>query len=43
MYEVSVELGTRLGRDLIELPGGHVGYVAQPAEFARELLDALGR
>ena len=42
-YEVSVELGKRLGRDLIELPGGHVGYVAHPAEFARELLDALGR
>lgn len=42
-YEVSVELGKRLGRDLIELPGGHAGYVAQPAEFARELLDALAR
>jgi acetyltransferase/esterase len=42
-YEVSVALGTKLGRDLIELPGGHVGYVAQPTEFARELLDALGR
>jgi pimeloyl-ACP methyl ester carboxylesterase len=42
-YEVSVELGKRLGRDLIELPGGHVGYVAHPVEFARELLDALGR
>jgi pimeloyl-ACP methyl ester carboxylesterase len=42
-YEVNVELGKKLGRDLIELPGGHVGYVVQPAEFARELLDALGR
>jgi pimeloyl-ACP methyl ester carboxylesterase len=42
-YEVSVELGKRLGRDVIGLPGGHAGYVAQPAEFARELLDALGR
>jgi pimeloyl-ACP methyl ester carboxylesterase len=41
-YEVNVELGKKLGRDLIEVPGGHVGYVAQPAEFARELLDALG-
>ncbi len=41
-HEVSVELGKRLGRDVIELPGGHVGYVVRPAEFARELLDALG-
>jgi hypothetical protein len=42
-YEVSVELGKRLGRDLIELPGGHVGCVTQPAEFAREFVQALGR
>ena len=41
-YEVSVALGKRLGRDVIELPGGHVGYVVRPAEFAREVLDALG-
>jgi pimeloyl-ACP methyl ester carboxylesterase len=42
-YEVNVELGKKLGRNVIELPGGHVGYVTQPTEFARELLDALGR
>lgn len=42
-YEVSVALAERLGRDLIELPGGHVGPLSQPAEFARELLDTLGR
>lgn len=42
-YEVNVELGKKLGRDLIELPGGHTGFVTHPAEFARELLDALGR
>src|SRR6266498_3589043 len=42
-YEVSVELGKKLGRDVIELPGGHVGYVGQPAEFARELVQALAR
>src|SRR5262249_44492623 len=42
-YEVSVELGKRLGREVIELPGGHVGYVAHPAEFARELVQALAR
>jgi pimeloyl-ACP methyl ester carboxylesterase len=42
-YEVNVELAERLGRDLIELPGGHVGFVTQPAEFARELTQALAR
>jgi len=42
-YEVNVELGKKLGRDLIELPGGHVGYVTQPAEFGREFVQALAR
>ena len=31
------------GRDVIELPGGHVGYVTHPAAFARELVQALAR
>jgi pimeloyl-ACP methyl ester carboxylesterase len=42
-YEANVELAKILGRDLIELPGGHVGYVTQPAGFATELLQALPR
>jgi hypothetical protein len=42
-YEVNVELGKKIGRDLIELPGGHIGHVAQPAEFAREFVRALAR
>ena len=42
-HEANVELGKKLGRDLIELPGGHVGYVAQGAEFAREFVQALAR
>jgi acetyltransferase/esterase len=42
-YEVNVALGKKLGRDVMELPGGHVGYVTHPAEFARELLQALAR
>ncbi|MDQ3533574.1 MAG: alpha/beta hydrolase [Actinomycetota bacterium] len=42
-YEVNVELGKKLGRDLIELPGGHVGYMTQPAEFGREFVQALAR
>jgi acetyltransferase/esterase len=42
-YEVNVELGRKLGRDVIELPGGHTGYGAQPAEFAREFVQALAQ
>ncbi|MDQ3780887.1 MAG: alpha/beta hydrolase [Chloroflexota bacterium] len=40
-YEVNVELEKKLGRDLIELPGGHIGFVTQPAEFAGEFVQAL--
>ena len=42
-YEVNVELGKKLGRDVIELPGGHVGYVTHPAAFARQFVQALAR
>jgi pimeloyl-ACP methyl ester carboxylesterase len=42
-YEVNMELGKKLGRELIELPGGHVGFLTQPAEFAREFVQALAR
>lgn len=42
-YEVSVALAQKLGRDLIEMPGSHIGFVTQPAEFASELVQALAR
>src|SRR5262245_62842599 len=42
-YEVNAALAKKLGRDLLELPGGHVGFAAYPAEFAHELVQALGR
>jgi len=42
-YEVNVELGRKLGLDVIELPGGHLGCVAHPAEFACDLVRALER
>jgi pimeloyl-ACP methyl ester carboxylesterase len=42
-YEVNVELGKKLGRKLIELPGGHIGFNSQPAEFAREFVQAVAR
>ena len=42
-YQVSAELGKKFGLDLTELPGSHVGLLTQPAEFARELVQALAR
>lgn len=39
--EVTAELGRKLGRDVLELPGGHVGCMAHPADFTRELREAL--
>jgi pimeloyl-ACP methyl ester carboxylesterase len=36
-HDVVAELGRTLGRNVIELPGGHVGCVAHPVEFARAL------
>lgn len=42
-HEVSVVLAKKLGRDLIEMPGGHIGFVTQPAEFAHEFVQALAR
>lgn len=42
-HDVTTELARKLGRTVIELPGGHVGCVAHPAEFARELVHALRR
>jgi acetyltransferase/esterase len=40
-YEVIVELASRLGQRVIELPGGHVGCMTHPAQFAVELVQAL--
>lgn len=37
-HDVVAELAIALGCDVMDLPGGHVGCVAHPAEFARELI-----
>ena len=42
-HEVNVVLGRKLGREVIELPGGHVGCFSHAEAFARELVQALGR
>jgi pimeloyl-ACP methyl ester carboxylesterase len=41
-HEATMELGSKLGRDVAELPGGHIGCVSRPAEFADELVRVLG-
>jgi pimeloyl-ACP methyl ester carboxylesterase len=42
-HEVNVVLGRKLGREVIVLPGGHVGCISHAEAFARELVQALGR
>jgi acetyltransferase/esterase len=42
-YEVNVQLSKKLGRKLIELPGGHIGFLTQPAEFACGFVQALAQ
>jgi hypothetical protein len=39
--EATVELGKRLGRPMIEFPGGYVGCMTQPAGFTAALMRAL--
>ena len=39
--QVNATLASKLGRTLVELPGGHLGFVTAPVEFARGLLTAL--
>lgn len=40
-HEVGVELGRKLGRAVIELPGGHLGHLTHSGRFADELVSAL--
>ncbi|MFI0449684.1 alpha/beta fold hydrolase [Actinomadura sp. 6N118] len=42
-HEATAKLAARLDRDLTELPGGHLGFLSQPAAFAERLLDPLDR
>lgn len=39
--KVALALSERLGRDLLELPDGHVGYSTSSEEFARRLVRRL--
>ena len=37
-YQPNKILAQKLGINLVDLPGGHLGFMASPAEFARELI-----
>lgn len=40
-YQPNTVLAARLGKKIADFPGGHVGLVTHPVEFARELVDVL--
>ncbi len=40
-YQPNRVLAQKLGRAIVDLPGGHLGFVSSPAEFAKALMDAL--
>ena len=39
--EATLELGRRLGRQVTDLPGGHIGCITQPVVFAAALVQAI--
>jgi len=40
-YQPGKTLAQKLGLDIVNLPGGHLGFMLYPAEFAEALLDTL--
>ncbi len=40
-YQPNKVLAQKLGLGILDLPGGHLGFVSHPAEFAKELMNAL--
>ncbi|MFI9237432.1 alpha/beta fold hydrolase [Streptomyces sp. NPDC053079] len=41
IHQPALVLAERLGQELAEFPGGHVGYAKYPVEFAGRLVDVL--
>jgi pimeloyl-ACP methyl ester carboxylesterase len=41
-HDATQELGQRLGRKVVDMPGGHLGFVSQPVDFADALLRWVG-
>lgn len=42
-YQPNTVLARRLDKTIVDLPGGHLGFLTHPTEFARDLLSALSR
>ncbi len=40
-YQPNTVLATKLGTTIVDMPGGHVGLITHPTEFARALRDTL--
>jgi pimeloyl-ACP methyl ester carboxylesterase len=40
-YQPNRVLASALGLDIVNLPGGHLGFLSSPALFAKELMNAL--
>lgn len=40
-YRPNTVLAERLGKRVVDFPGGHVGYLTHPADFAAQLADLL--
>jgi acetyltransferase/esterase len=40
-YQPNRVLARQLGHEIVNFPGGHLGFLSSPAEFAQALMDAL--
>ena len=40
-YQSSKALARQLGLTMVDVPGGHIGFMTSPAEFAKELMKVL--
>jgi pimeloyl-ACP methyl ester carboxylesterase len=41
-YQPNRVLARQLGREIVDFPGGHLGFLSHPASFAKELMSVLG-
>ena len=41
-YQPNRVLARQLGREIVDFPGGHLGFMSHPAAFAQALMNALG-
>lgn len=40
-YRANVELGKKIGLNVVDLPGAHLGFAGQPELFGEKFMDAL--